>query len=135
VVVAGGFDGVVDFGGGNRTSAGSNDIFVAKFGGSVTAVGDAPRTAGLSLSSFPNPLRSETTIRFTVPSAGRVTVEVYDIRGARIATLVDERMNAGAHAIAWNRRDARARDAGPGVYLARVRQPRGTTTCRMIVLR
>ena len=52
--------------------------------------------------NFPNPFNPSTTIQFCVPRAGRVLVEVFDVRGTRVAKLVDGAVLSGDHAIVWN---------------------------------
>src|SRR5262249_54050399 len=49
----------------------------------------------------PNPLRARTTIDYTVPAAGRVTLAVFDVHGRRVATLVDGERPAGRHSVDW----------------------------------
>jgi hypothetical protein len=134
VIVGGNFEGSVDFGGDNLTSAGNLDGFVVKFGGSVTGAFDGPALAGLTLSAFPNPIVSSAVIRFAVPSAGPVSVAIYDLRGAHVATLVNETRGPGTHLATWNRR-AGGKELGPGVYFARVTHPAGSKSHRMVVLR
>lgn len=134
VIVGGNFEGSVDFGGGNLIGAGAFDGFVAKFGESVTGVFDVPEAAGLTLSAFPNPVESSAMIRFAVPSAGPVNVAIYDLRGRRVATLVNETRTPGTYLAVWNRR-ARGEECGPGVYFARMTHPAGTKTHRIVVLR
>ncbi len=125
------FDGTVNFGGSALPSAGFLDIFLAKFGESVSGVDDPSGTGDLALAAFPNPVESSTTIRYTLPSPGPVTVEVYDVRGARVAILANETASPGTHSATWRH----GVDSGPGVYFARVTHPAGTRTYRMIVLR
>jgi uncharacterized protein (DUF362 family) len=52
--------------------------------------------------NFPNPFNPSTTIQYYVPRSGDVLVEVFDMRGVRVATLVDGTVLAGDHAIVWN---------------------------------
>ena len=67
----------------------------------LSGTGETPHSYVLSISSFPNPFNPETTIRYTVPSKGRVTIDIYDVRGARVAALLDGEKPAGAYAIPW----------------------------------
>lgn len=74
------------------------------------ALGDA------SSHAFPNPFRDETSIRFTLARAGRVELDVLDVRGRRVASLVRGELPPGDHSVRW---DGGAR-AG-GVYFYRLR--------------
>ena len=97
--------------------------------------GETPRSYVLSVSAYPNPFNPQTTIRYTVPSAGRVKVAIYDARGARVATLVDEEKAAGAYAEAWTGRDARGSPVTSGVYFARVSHPLGSRSYKIVLLK
>lgn len=135
VILTGFFQGKANFGGGTLTATGSYDVFLAKFGHTPTAVGASPGAGGLSISAYPNPFNPETTIRYTVPSTGRVIVTVYDARGARVATLVDGERGAGAYTEAWNGLDGAGRGVSSGVYFARVTHASGTKSYKMVLLR
>jgi hypothetical protein len=57
---------------------------------------------------------------FTVPSPGRVTVVVFDVRGRRVATLLDRDETAGRHETRWDGRTAAGARLSPGLYLLRI---------------
>jgi len=88
--------------------------------GTLTGVGGTPPTYALSISAYPNPFNPETTIRYTLPAKGRVTINVFDARGAHVATLVDAVTPAGAYTIKWNGHDDRGNAVGSGVFFARL---------------
>jgi FlgD Ig-like domain len=100
-----------------------------------TGTGGTPDRYVLSVSSFPNPFNPATTVRYAVPSRGRVTVSVFDTRGALVATLVDETSNAGAYTVSWNGHDTAGRPASSGVYFARVSHASGTRSYKMVLLK
>ncbi len=100
-----------------------------------TGTGGNPERYILSISSYPNPFNPTTTVRYTVPSRGHVIVNVFDTRGARVATLVDETRNAGAYTATWNGRDAAGRPASSGIYFARVSHASGTRSYKMVLLK
>ncbi len=85
--------------------------------------------------NFPNPFNPATTIRYTVPSRGRVEVSVFDLRGSRVTTLVDEERDAGAFTEAWNGRDDAGRSVASGVYFARVTHPAGAKSYKVVLLK
>ena len=110
----------VDFGGGWLSSSGDEDFFIADFGSTVTAIGDTPARAALSISCYPNPFNPETTITYTLPANGRATIVVYDAKGASVNTLFDGEQQAGTHVVQWSGLDAAGYRAGSGVYFTRV---------------
>jgi hypothetical protein len=70
--------------------------------------------------TFPNPAKPSATIHYAVPVAGRVTVEIYDIQGRKVVTLLDQEVPAGYHTVAWNGKTASGEAVGTGVYFCRV---------------
>ncbi len=102
---------------------------------SPVAVGDAPALARLELASpAPDPVRGPARFSFALPVTGTVRLELFDLQGRRIATLVDQVLPAGRHAHSWDGRDDGGRSAPAGVYLARLSGAAGTTTRRFVVL-
>jgi hypothetical protein len=69
----------------------------------------------VSLSAGPVPFRDALTIRYSGP--GPLSVDVYDVRGARVERLVDRASGAGS--VSWHP----ASSVGPGVYFLRLRGP------------
>ncbi|MGB2870166.1 MAG: DNRLRE domain-containing protein [Bacteroidota bacterium] len=65
--------------------------------------------------NYPNPFNPETTIRFDLPLSSRVSMKVYDVLGKEIATLADQDMSAGIHAIQW-----KPTLAPSGIYFCRL---------------
>lgn len=90
------------------------------FWGCSTGVDDAAPRA-VVLRAHPNPFNPSVQLSFTAPSAVRASVDVYDLRGAKVRALLDERVAAGAHAVRWDGRDGHGADVASGVYFARVK--------------
>jgi hypothetical protein len=109
------------------------DILVRK-GASVTGVDDMPVATGLG-QNYPNPFNPTTTIPFTLASAGRVTLRIYDVRGALVATLIDERRDAGAHVARWDGHTNAGAIAPTGVYFARLGYAGRTETRKIALLK
>ena len=81
----------------------------------------APLPARLHLGqNYPNPFNPSTIIPYQLPAPTRVRLEVFNILGQRVATLVDGERPAGFHTAAWNATDASGRGVGSGVYLYRL---------------
>lgn len=85
------------------------------------AVGDGPSLGARVLPASPNPFRFSTSIRFELRQTESVRLEIFDVRGARVATLMEgEALPAGGHATTWNGRDQTGRLAPAGIYLVRL---------------
>ncbi|NNF08044.1 MAG: carbohydrate-binding protein [Candidatus Eisenbacteria bacterium] len=87
----------------------------------VTSAPDdvGPTTFGIAR-SFPNPVRSRTTIEYTVPADGPVTVAIFDVRGRLVRTLVDESVASGTHTVSWDGKDNDGRPLASGIYYHRL---------------
>ncbi len=71
--------------------------------------------------NYPNPFNPTTTIRFDLPKEAPVTMEVYNVLGVRVRTLLaGETISAGRHTMMWDGRDDNGNAAPSGVYLYRV---------------
>ena len=79
--------------------------------------------------SFPNPFRTQTTIRYELPEERRVTVAVYDALGRRVRTLVDEEQR-GRQEVTFE-----ARELASGVYFVRLVAGDVVKTQRMVLVR
>jgi len=97
---------------------------------STTAV---PTTASgpAVLSAAPNPFTTRTTIRFENPRAGRVRLSVFDLRGRRVAGLLDRFLPAGAFGIPWEGTGRGGRPLPSGVYFYRLESDAGTSAGRV----
>ncbi len=85
----------------------------------------------LSLSpAHPNPFNSSTTIEYTLPQESEVTIEIYDILGRRVETLVQGKQRAGSHSVTWD-----ARKASSGVYFYRIQAGDLGAVRKMILLK
>jgi hypothetical protein len=78
--------------------------------------------------NYPNPLRPSTTIRFGLPVASHVTVEVFNILGQKVATLFDGRKDAGVHTLRFE-----AAHLSAGVYLYRLQAGDVVSVKRMVL--
>lgn len=90
--------------------------------GGTTAVDDTPQRADLALSApAPNPFGSRTLARFTLPAESDVTLDVLDVGGRRVRSLVlGERRSGGTHAVEWDGRSDRGERVPSGMYFVRL---------------
>ncbi len=87
-----------------------------------TAPEDRPQVVPLSFAlhqSEPNPFSHAARIRFELPHASKVRLEIFDLQGRRVAVLADGLYTPGAHACEWDGRSGGWK-ARPGVYLCRL---------------
>jgi hypothetical protein len=97
--------------------------------GAPVIAGNAP---GLSLS--PNPMRSQTTIRFELKAPLRASVAVFDVQGRRVQTLAEEELAAGIHALHWDGSSSNGGKVSSGVYLVRLISAEGSCSQRVTLV-
>ena len=84
--------------------------------------------------NYPNPFNPSTLIPYQLPSPMHVRLEVFNLLGQRIATLVDGEQPAGFHAAVWHATDAAGQAVGAGVYLYRLSGAGAKITRRMLLI-
>ncbi len=82
----------------------------------------------------PNPFASTTRIRFSLPTAARVKLEVFDLTGRRVRTLANTLYPPGEHQVLWDRRTSDGKLAEPGLYFCRIEAAQYHETGRMVIL-
>jgi predicted dienelactone hydrolase len=82
---------------------------------------EAPSAGELRVRVTPNPLAGRGTVRYLLPAEGAVAIELLDVSGRRLRTLLDARQSAGWHELALAGRDGRAPVPAAGLYWIRVR--------------
>lgn len=93
-----------------------------------------PQTVRLS-PVRPNPSRIKSEINYQLPKAGPVAIELYNITGARVATLVNGLKSAGYHTITWDLRDSQGCRVANGVYFLRLTSGALSTGTKITVIR
>lgn len=119
VAVAGDLIVAVDAGGG---------VFLFRNPSVVSAEGEAAPASFVLDSVYPNPFSAGATVRYFLPEAGAVRVNVYSLLGQRVATLVD-----GAQGSGWNEATLNASGLASGTYLVRV-EAGGQSAVRRVTL-
>ena len=101
---------------------------------SKPAVESEPEPPGLA-PNVPNPFNPSTLIPYRLDTDGPVRLEIYNLLGQRIRTLVDEVQAAGSYRVSWDARDAAGRRMSSGVYFIRLHYPGGVQTRRVLHLK
>ena len=86
--------------------------------------------------NYPNPFNPNTTINFALPEQARVTLEVYNMLGQRVNTLVaGEELTAGYHNVVWDGRNQAGNPVASGVYIYRIQAGDFTDVKKMMFLK
>lgn len=70
--------------------------------------------------NYPNPFNSDTVIGFTLPTRSTVELDIYNLAGQRVATLIHQVLEAGIHTAPWNGRNSSDQPLASGTYLYRL---------------
>lgn len=141
-------DGIMAIGGGFGTSitianvtlnsgygtSGDGFVVVRPLDVASNIAGRPASLSGVTLyMNIPNPFNPSTAIDFEIARPGHVRLEVYDVLGRRIRTLVDEPRAAGRQRVNWRGEDDRGRPVATGLYFV-ILQAHGTTATQKITL-
>ena len=85
--------------------------------------------------NYPNPFTGKTQIEFALPDPGHVTLEVYNVLGQRVRTLVNDGVQAGYHSVAWDGRNDAGETAASGLYVYVLQTESQQASGRMVLLR
>ena len=66
--------------------------------------------------NYPNPFNPETSFQIDLPKTSMVTISVYNIRGQKVATLLNKNLNSGSHKIKWNGYASDGNSLSSGMY-------------------
>jgi len=80
--------------------------------------------------NYPNPFNPETTIKYALPEASKVSIKVYDVAGREVVNLTEGNKNAGYHTVKWN-----ASNLPSGVYLCKMKAGRFTDVIKMSLVK
>ena len=85
--------------------------------------------------NYPNPFNAETQIVYTLSEAGPVELAIYNVRGQRVRTLVQDVQAAGRYQVAWNGRSDSGAALASGVYLYRLASAQGVRVRRLVLVK
>jgi hypothetical protein len=80
--------------------------------------------------NYPNPFNASTVINYALPYTSHVTIDVYNILGGKIETLVDTQQPAGNHQVVW-----KVKGRSSGIYFYRIKTGEFTETKKMVLLK
>jgi len=112
------------------------DMGCYEFGAdSVNVINNELPITKYQLQNYPNPFNPETKIVFDLPEPGQVKLEIYNIKGQKVKTLLDCYMSPGRSEMVWNSKDDNGKRVSSGVYFYRLQTPGKNITKKMLLLR
>lgn len=89
----------------------------------------------LSGKSYPNPFKGETKIRFEINRTGIVDIEIYNINGQKVISLVHGQYKPGQYKVTWDATDQSGRRVNNGYYICRITSGGSAISKKLILLR
>ncbi len=88
-----------------------------------------------AISNYPNPFNPSTTINFSIVEAGMVEVAIYDVKGRKVATLINENLSEGTFTTTWNGTNSDGNSQSSGIYFMRLRTPSSNVSSKIMLLK
>jgi len=85
--------------------------------------------------NYPNPFNPVTNIEFLLPKSGQVKIEIFNILGQKVRTLVDQHLKAGHKLLDWDGCDDWGKEVSSGIYFYRIKTDEFSQTKKMVLLR
>lgn len=102
----------------------------------TTEVPDTTELSMLALDRpYPNPARTRSSLSFVIPSASVAKLEIYDLTGRRVRTLLDEVVEPGSRDVIWDLENSARRRVAAGVYFCRLEAAGESIMRRLVVLK
>jgi hypothetical protein len=106
--------------------------------GAMTGVEDAPVSLPEKLTlrqNYPNPFNPRTALSFGLPDKSDVSLEIFDLLGRKITTVVNGELEAGNHSIIWDGKDSYGNPVSSGIYFYRLVTDFGVKQAKMTLLK
>ncbi len=114
----------------NNDSAPSNAVEVM-----LTDINDiTPLATGL-YKNYPNPFNPETSIRYSMENDGHVIIDIYNVKGQKVKSLVNDNVKQGSHTVIWNGRDSKGKAVSSGMYFYKMKTGNYSHTEKMLLMK
>jgi len=89
----------------------------------------------LSINNYPNPFNPTTTIMFNLPKDSKVEIDIYNIKGQKVKSLISDDFIAGKHKLIWNGTNNFNKKVSSGIYFYRLKTNQGIINKKMLLLK
>jgi hypothetical protein len=103
----------------------------------TVGAGETPATPLVTAlqGNYPNPFNPTTSLRFSLASQQHVAVQIFNVRGQLVTTLIEEDRDPGTYTLVWAGRDAQGSPVSSGVYFARMQTTERVQQHKMLLLK
>ena len=103
--------------------------------GVVSVDYELPEVASELLGNYPNPFNPQTTIRFKLVEESNVELNIYNLKGQHVTTLMSEPLEIGAYSIDWNGVDKNNKPVSSGIYFYKLKAGSSSFSRKMLLLK
>ncbi len=89
----------------------------------------------MTLGAYPNPFNPSTTISYELSKAGNVAIEIYNLRGQKVHSLLKEYSAKGVHSVKWDGKDDAGRNVGSGLYIVILKSAGNSKSTKIILFK
>lgn len=119
-------------------AVGDSGVILYTSNGRVTNVSDQECHLPIKFmleQNYPNPFNAETTIRYQLPSAGHVNLDIYNMQGQRIRKLLNREQAIGSYQIMWDSKNDEGTGVASGIYFLQIKTGGWARTIKMVLIR
>ncbi len=87
------------------------------------------------LTNYPNPFNPTTTISFSLINDSDIEISVYNIKGQKVKTLINDQYSKGSHSVIWNGKDSNNKSVSTGIYFYKISAGKETQVKKMLLLK
>ncbi len=103
---------------------------------SMVEEADSPEVSGrYTISNYPNPFNPTTIISFSIPKDENVEISVFNIKGQKVKTVVNDNYTTGSHKVVWDGTDENNKSVTSGIYFYKLKTSSKTLTNKMILMK
>lgn len=117
------------------TNIGKDKILTAYEGQSLSSINDKNQATNVALFSYPNPFKNDTTIEFDIPETSHIDLEIYDMKGNLVKSLLKHTQCQGKQLLHWDGRNNSTNKVDSGIYLLVLKDQNHTMTQKINLVR
>lgn len=89
----------------------------------------------LTIANYPNPFNPTTIIKFSLPKDSKVKLSIYNVKGQKVTTVVDEFLEKGIHTVEWKGTDSNKKAVSSGIYFYEISAGKSSKMKKMLLLK
>jgi len=103
--------------------------------GPISEKEEIPTPITRLIGNHPNPFNPQTNIDFSLETAGKVSIEIYNIKGQKVRCVTNENWNRGKHSVVWNGKDDNGFEVSSGIYFYQLKMGEYNSIKKMLLIK